>query len=1022
MTRQIQVVWAIVVATVSLAGPRVEAVSISVPNASFESSILADGADTGGSGFAGWGGYSDAGTWVGALNPLGWDGTSTGIYGYLDAGGNGTPQGGQGANVVALYTGIGTGTVKTYVILTNALQAGTYRLTVAVGHLSNHLAAPFTIGIGTSDLSSGSYLASYSGAASEVTNGYLADKTVTLNVTSNNSHLGQPLVITLSATGDGSGLEETEFDNVRLDYIASESIAMPNAGFENDILVDGGDTGGNGIAYWGGHSDAGTWVGALNPVGWDGTSTTTLGYLDAGSSGTPRGGQGANVAALYTGNGTGTVRAFSTFTTHFLRPGTYMLTVAVGHLSNRPAAPFTIGIGTSNLPSGTYLASYSGAASEVPNGYMTDKTVILNVPLDNSNLGFPLVITLSATGDGSGLKETDFDNVRLELAPVPISRGRRIILNKGIQVGGWVYSGWDQHFNPTQFTNANYTTADRWMIPEVLPELPVTMLYGCNGRCIDPMAYLNYDPTYTNDGRMISLNYQDEPGPHNSADPDQRPLLNPDRLGDVENYYNYWRGYYRNALMYLSSAVLREYTANSNGTDGNESGLRTYMQSAKPDMLLFQGYPDYDNDEFGSWYDNMMSFRTVALEGYDNTGTEPICYGQFLRMYRTSWDGDTPSESYIYLQRFMCMAFGYTFFEDYTYNGAIGGDYPVIFNSDWTPNGVYTCVAAANTQVRNLSPAMARLVSTDVRILMGKHRTWPWYLLGGHEDVTNDAPGNITTNMSNVPGYITGVTASNIGGANYGLRGDVVVGFFKPLLEDFDGLTWSNQQYFMIANGLTRQGTWASGCRQQITVDFNFGFSGITGLQRMKRTDSNNDGIGDVETIIAGGSYTDLTFTSLGNNCYRMVLTLNGGQGDLFKYNTGAPFVGSNSGQWTQDRIPGDANEDGVVDVGDLGILAANYGQSGKTWTQGDFNGDDKVDVGDLGILAANYGNGTGSALDFNADAESLGLSVEADQIETDELKMMNLSDCSLIGLPLMSGLLLAGGLLSRVGFKETKY
>ena len=54
---------------------------------------------------------------------------------------------------------------------------------------------------------------------------------------------------------------------------------------------------------------------------------------------------------------------------------------------------------------------------------------------------------------------------------------------------------------------------------------------------------------------------------------------------------------------------------------------------------------------------------------------------------------------------------------------------------------------------------------------------------------------------------------------------------------------------------------------------------------------------------------------------------------------------------------PGDANTDGVVDVGDLGILGANYGRaSDATWAMADFTGDGAVDVGDLGVLGANYG------------------------------------------------------------------
>jgi len=53
---------------------------------------------------------------------------------------------------------------------------------------------------------------------------------------------------------------------------------------------------------------------------------------------------------------------------------------------------------------------------------------------------------------------------------------------------------------------------------------------------------------------------------------------------------------------------------------------------------------------------------------------------------------------------------------------------------------------------------------------------------------------------------------------------------------------------------------------------------------------------------------------------------------------------------------PGDANNDGFVNVGDLGILALNWSQAGKTWATGDFTGEGIVNVGDLGVLALNWG------------------------------------------------------------------
>jgi hypothetical protein len=81
------------------------------------------------------------------------------------------------------------------------------------------------------------------------------------------------------------------------------------------------------------------------------------------------------------------------------------------------------------------------------------------------------------------------------------------------------------------------------------------------------------------------------------------------------------------------------------------------------------------------------------------------------------------------------------------------------------------------------------------------------------------------------------------------------------------------------------------------------------------------------------------------------------------------------------EYISGDANLDGAVDVGDLGILAANYGvSSGAIWVMGDFNADGAVDVGDLGILAANYGTETSSEA---AEKSSVKSSVSNSEKET---------------------------------------
>ncbi|MEX0677065.1 MAG: TIGR03790 family protein [Pirellulales bacterium] len=58
--------------------------------------------------------------------------------------------------------------------------------------------------------------------------------------------------------------------------------------------------------------------------------------------------------------------------------------------------------------------------------------------------------------------------------------------------------------------------------------------------------------------------------------------------------------------------------------------------------------------------------------------------------------------------------------------------------------------------------------------------------------------------------------------------------------------------------------------------------------------------------------------------------------------------------------LPGDANMDGVVDVGDLAAMGPNWGQDveagGFGWTQGDLNSDGFVDFGDLALVGLGWG------------------------------------------------------------------
>ena len=74
------------------------------------------------------------------------------------------------------------------------------------------------------------------------------------------------------------------------------------------------------------------------------------------------------------------------------------------------------------------------------------------------------------------------------------------------------------------------------------------------------------------------------------------------------------------------------------------------------------------------------------------------------------------------------------------------------------------------------------------------------------------------------------------------------------------------------------------------------------------------------------------------------------------------PGVGIRAGAVSEPWREADANNDGRVDVADLGILATNYNMMDPNLGRpgADFNGDGVVNVADLGLLATHYGEPRG--------------------------------------------------------------
>ena len=70
-------------------------------------------------------------------------------------------------------------------------------------------------------------------------------------------------------------------------------------------------------------------------------------------------------------------------------------------------------------------------------------------------------------------------------------------------------------------------------------------------------------------------------------------------------------------------------------------------------------------------------------------------------------------------------------------------------------------------------------------------------------------------------------------------------------------------------------------------------------------------------------------------------------------------------------RVPGDATNNGQVNLSDLSILGEYWGQSGPSicWDHGDFNRDNAVNLSDLSILGSNWGYDGPEKLDHDFES-----------------------------------------------------
>jgi hypothetical protein len=457
-----------------------------------------------------------------------------------------------------------------------------------------------------------------------------------------------------------------------------------------------------------------------------------------------------------------------------------------------------------------------------------------------------------------------------------VGKANQILINRGLQVEGLVAT-YDT-FHLSTYSNANYTAVIwLWDSPRsydsmsqlgAAPGFPWARWVSSEG----DMPPLGGESAYL--GQLVNLQLADEWNLNDAAT----------RTRAV-NWFIAVRTNWPSTIL----------SANNWGGQISDGNLIDFITRAQPDMICFDAYPwksVYDAGAPGhigppiagpptDWYGNLRTYRDISrafnipFGSYVQTFHAVEEYGSY-NVYRN------PSPSELRLNHFGALAFNSKMLIDFLYNNGSSSlfDPP---GGDSNPNALYYEKADCALRARNFGQALVRLKpideataqwTTSVLFVRGKDA-------GGalNPIPVNFYAGAAGTNANtdwvadrNDP-YLRGWVVTNTGTKNNGQPGDVIIAWFKPLDESFDGPGYTNEVYFMVVNGLTATNGTAADCSQEIRLNFVNSFTAVELL--------------NPATGVAEGQVLPVVSTRR-----QLVLNLNGGDAALFKISDGAPFVG----------------------------------------------------------------------------------------------------------------------------------
>ncbi len=455
-----------------------------------------------------------------------------------------------------------------------------------------------------------------------------------------------------------------------------------------------------------------------------------------------------------------------------------------------------------------------------------------------------------------------------------LSKGQQWFVDNGLQLSGVIDQPSEGNpFHLATYQSMNYTT-QTWAW--VTDPNQLTMSWG---RWVSDQN--NLPPVGSESSFMSNLRHLNL-----GTDQGDEANLNDDTVRNQQvAFFNYAQSQPQFSKVLLWS--------NNFGGQVTDAALGDFISRAHPDMISFDSYPYAPNAQPAggsptNWYASLRQFRQWAITTNTALGT----YRQTYASPSGSPQTRTVSQSELNLQTFAALAFNVKFLNDFTYNFDGG----TLFNTpgDNTITSLGTFEKGVNQQVRNISPALSRLKpvadtssdhTTSIMFVRGKH------LDGAGSTVFNDMPGYMGfipdpqdqrysdwTFAANDP-YLSGgfpLGATNLGAKNNGLPGDVIVSWFQPLHEWFDGDDWNNEKYLMVVNALADMNGTPADCPQTVTLQFNNNVNS----QTLQVLDPATGVITNVDLPIVS---TKRQYT----------LTLDGGSAVIFKFKDGAPFVGT---------------------------------------------------------------------------------------------------------------------------------